>query len=166
MPVHGEWRHLKANAELAVQTGVEEDRVLIAEDGVVVDLIDGRASITGRVVADYVFVDGMTVGGASEAAMEDRRRLAEDGTITILGILNAKTGLLSEPVEFLARGFVHDDEWVRGATKVIDEAMKVANRVKTVNGAELEDLFTSSVSRWMQRKYRRSPLITSVVVDA
>jgi len=166
MPVHGEWRHLKANAELAVQTGVEEDRVLIVEDGVVVDLIDGRASITGRVQADYVFVDGMTVGGASEAAMEDRRRLAEDGTITILGILNAKTGLLSEPVEFLARGFVHDDEWVRGATKVIDEAMKVANRVKTVNGAELEDLFTTSVSRWMQRKYRRSPLITSVVVDA
>ncbi|TDW29039.1 ribonuclease J [Cryobacterium psychrophilum] len=166
MPVHGEWRHLKANAELAVQTGVEEDRVLIAEDGVVVDLVDGRASITGRVVADYVFVDGMTVGGASEAAMEDRRRLAEDGTITILGILNAKTGLLSEPVEFLARGFVHDDEWVRGATKVIDEAMKVANRVKTVNGAELEELFTSSVSRWMQRKYRRSPLITAVVVDA
>src|SRR5680860_328477 len=131
MPVHGEWRHLRANADLAVKTGVPADHVVLAEDGVVVDLIDGRASITGRVVADYVFVDGMTVGGASEAAMEDRRRLAEDGTITILGILNAKTGLLAEPVEFLARGFVHDDEWVRGATKVIDEAMKVANRVKT-----------------------------------
>ncbi|MFC5928931.1 ribonuclease J [Cryobacterium melibiosiphilum] len=166
MPIHGEWRHLKANAELAVQTGVEEKQVLVVEDGVVVDLVDGVAKITGRVVADYVFVDGMTVGGASGEAMEDRRKLAEDGTITILGILNAKTGALTEPVEFLARGFVHDDEWIRGAAKVIDDAMRAANKVKIVDGEELEELFTQSVSRWMQRKYRRSPLITSVVVDA
>jgi len=166
MPVHGEWRHLKANAELAVQTGVEEDRVLIVEDGVVVDLVDGKASITGRVVADYVFVDGMTVGGATEEAMEDRRKLAEDGAITILGILDAKTGALTEPVEFISRGFVHDADWIRGAAQVIDEAMRAANKVKLVDGQELENVFTHSVSKWMQRKYRRSPVITAVVVDA
>ncbi|MEO6199986.1 MAG: ribonuclease J [Cryobacterium sp.] len=171
MPVHGEWRHLKANADLAIRTGVDEDRVLIVEDGVVVDLVDGRAKITGRVPVELVFVDGMTVGGedaqkASQEAMAHRVKLAEEGAITILGILNTKTGLLAEPVEFISRGFVHDAEWVRGATKAIDDAMKVANKVKIVDGPALEHIFSDSVTRWMQRKYRRHPVITAVVVDA
>jgi len=166
MPVHGEWRHLTANAELAVRTGVPEDRVLIAEDGVVVDLVDGRASIVGKVKADLVFVDGMSIGVASEEALSDRRMLAEDGTITILGILDTKTGLLAEPIEFFARGFAHDDEWIRGATKAIDDAMSAANETKKVDGAALELLLTRTMNRWMQRKYRRTPVITSIVVDA
>jgi len=171
MPVHGEWRHLKANADLAIRTGVDADRVLIVEDGVVVDLIDGKARITGRVPVELVFVDGMTVGGedaqkASQEAMAHRVKLAEEGAITILGILNTKTGLLAEPVEFISRGFVHDAEWLRGATKAIDDAMKVANKVKIVDGPALEHIFSDSVTRWMQRKYRRHPVITAVVVDA
>jgi ribonuclease J len=167
MPVHGEWRHLKANAELAIRTGVAADQVLVAEDGVVVDLIDGRARITGRVAVDLVFVDGMTVGAThSKTAMAERLQLSEDGAITILGILDTRTGRLTEPVEFISRGFVHDHDWIHGATKSIDDAMRTANKVKTVEGPELEELFTQSVTRWMQRKYRRSPVITSVVVDA
>ena len=142
MPVHGEWRHLTANANLAIRTGIDEEQVLVVEDGVVVDLVDGVAKVTGRV------------------------QLSEDGALTILGILDTRTGLLVEPVEFIARGFVQDDEWIRGATKSIDDALAAANKVKTVNGAELEDIFTQSVTRWMQRKYRRIPVITSVVVDA
>ncbi|WP_370255551.1 ribonuclease J [Cryobacterium sp. Sr8] len=171
MPVHGEWRHLKANADLAIRTGVDADRVLIVEDGVVVDLIDGKARITGRVPVELVFVDGMTVGGedaqkASQEAMAHRVKLAEEGAITILGILNTKTGLLAEPVEFISRGFVHDAEWVRGATKAIDDAMRAANKIKIVDGPALEHIFSDSVTRWMQRKYRRHPVITSIVVDA
>ena len=95
-----------------------------------------------------------------------RVKLAEEGAITILGILNTKTGLLAEPVEFISRGFVHDAEWVRGATKAIDDAMKVANMTKIVDGQALEYIFTDSVTRWMQHKYRRHPVITSIVVDA
>ena len=171
MPVHGEWRHLKANADLAIRTGVDADRVLIVEDGVVVDLIDGKARITGRVPVELVFVDGMTVGGedaqkVSQEAMAHRVKLAEEGAITILGILNTKTGLLAEPVEFISRGFVHDAEWVRGATKAIDDAMKAANKIKLVDGPALEHIFADSVTRWMQRKYRRHPVITAIVVDA
>ncbi len=167
MPVHGEWRHLKANAELAVRTGVAEDRVLIVEDGVVVDLIDGRARVTGRVAVDLVFVDAMTVDAThSKTAMAERLQLSEDGAITILGILDTSTGKLTEPVEFISRGFVHDNDWIHGATRSIDDAMRTANKVKTIEGPELEELFTQSVTRWMQRKYRRSPVITSVVVDA
>jgi ribonuclease J len=166
MPVHGEWRHLKANAELAIRTGIDAERVLIVEDGVVVDLVDGRATVTGRVPAPYVYVDGMSVGKASAEAMEDRRRLAEDGTITILGILDTATGLLTEPIDFFARGFVQDGDWIRDASKVIDDAMDAANKNKILTGQQLEDLLTRTISRWSQRRYRRSPVITSIVIDA
>ena len=67
MPVHGEWRHLRANGDLAIRTGVHPKGVVIAEDGVAVDLVDGRVSITGKVPAGNVYVDGQTVGGATEA---------------------------------------------------------------------------------------------------
>src|SRR3954453_1654169 len=77
MPVHGEWRHLTANGALAVRTGVPAENVVLAEDGVVVDLVDGRARVTGKVPAGLVYVDGTTVGGGTEASLKDRRTLAE-----------------------------------------------------------------------------------------
>ena len=66
MPVHGEWRHLRANADLAIGTGIDPANVVIAEDGVVVDLVKGRARITGKVPAGYVYVDAPTVGGPTD----------------------------------------------------------------------------------------------------
>lgn len=97
MPVHGEWRHLRANGDLAIRTGVDPERVVIAEDGVVVDLVDGRASITGKVAAGNVYVDGMEVGGATEASLKDRLTLAAEGVVTVVAIVDADTGALAEP---------------------------------------------------------------------
>ena len=166
LPVHGEWRHLVANADLAVKTGVPEENVFIVEDGVTVDLVDGKASITGRVAAGYVFVDGMAVGAASAEALTDRQKLAEDGAITILGILDTRTGTLAEPIEFFVRGFAHDDDWIRGATKAVDDAIKEANERKMLDGHALEILLARTMNRWMLRRYRRSPVFTIIVVDA
>jgi ribonuclease J len=98
--------------------------------------------------------------------MEDRRLLAEDGAITVLGILNTKTGRLAEPVEFIARGFNHDADWAANAAQIIDKAIVAATRNSALDGAALERIFSESVTRWMQRKYRRNPVITAVVVDA
>ncbi len=164
MPVHGEWRHLTANADLAIRTGIDPEHVLITEDGVVVDLVDGHATITGRVQAGLVFVDGVTVGGASEDALNERRRLAEDGGITILGILDTATGALAEPVEFFTHGLVHTDDWTTDVTESINQAIQKANQTKLLDGPTLERLMTTTVARWMQRRYRSSPVITSIVV--
>ena len=73
MPVHGEWRHLQANAAIAIRTGIPADRVVLAEDGVVVDLVKGRVTITGKVPAGLVYVEGSTVGDITEASLKDRR---------------------------------------------------------------------------------------------
>ena len=164
MPIHGEWRHLTANGDLAIRTGINPDNVHIAEDGVVIDLIDRQARITGRVPAGMVFVDGVTVGGASEDALNERRRLAEDGGITILAILDTSTGALTEPVEFFAHGLVHSDDWTKDATASINDAIAKANKSKLLDAPALERLMTSTVARRMQRRYRSNPVITSIVV--
>lgn len=165
MPIHGEWRHLTANAELATRTGIAGDSVLIAENGVTVDLVKGRATITGRVPAGMVFVDGMTIGEESEEAMNERRRLAEDGGITVLAILDTKTGRLAEPVEFFAHGLVHAKEWTNDVTRSIDQAVTQANKNKTLDATELEQLLTRTVARFMERRFRSKPVITSIVVS-
>src|SRR5919107_1778700 len=166
MPVHGEWRHLRANGDLAIRTGVDPSRVVIAEDGVVVDLVDGRASITGKVPAGNVYVDGMTVGGATEASLKDRRTLAEEGVITVVAIVDADTGELVEPPDFLARGFVHDDTTFDAVVPLIEQALARAAEEGVGSAIQLEQLISRAVGNWAHRSYRRSPMIIPVVVDA
>ncbi|MCP2636524.1 ribonuclease J [Microbacterium sp. HD4P20] len=164
LPVHGEWRHLTANAELARRTGIPQENVLVAENGVTVDLVKGQARITGKVAAGMVFVDGVTVGEGSEAAMHERRRLAEDGGVTVLAILDTSTGKLAEPVEFFAHGLVHATEWTTAAVQSIEQAMARAGKDKNLDAAELERLLARTLARFMDRRYRTKPVITAIVV--
>lgn len=92
MPVHGEWRHLRANAELGALTGVPKDHIVIAEDGVVVDLVDGKAKIVGKVQAGYVYVDGLSVGDVTETSLKDRRILGDEGIISVFIVVDSSSG--------------------------------------------------------------------------
>jgi len=166
MPVHGEWRHLTANGALAIRTGVPADRVVIVDDGVVVDLIDGRAQVTGKVQAGYVYVDGMTVGGATEASLKDRRALAEEGFIAIVALVDADTGKLTEPLDFMARGFVHDDKTFDQVAGLIEKALDKAAKEGIGEQHQLEQLIGRTVSRWARDAYRRSPIILPIIIDA
>jgi ribonuclease J len=166
MPVHGEWRHLQANADLAVSTGVDPKRVVIAEDGVVVDLVGGHAKVTGKVPAGNVYVDAQTVGGATETTLKDRRRLAEEGVVTVLALVDADTGELAEPPEFLIRGFVHDQEKFQAAVPVVEKTLARAAREGIGDAHQLEQMITHDVGRWAHQKFRRSPLIITIVVEA
>jgi len=166
MPVHGEWRHLTANGALAIRTGVPADRVVIVDDGVVVDLVDGRAQVTGKVQAGYVYVDGMTVGGATEASLKDRRTLAEEGFIAIVLLVDADTGKLTEKPDFLARGFVHDAKTFDQVAGLIEKALDKAAKEGIGDQHQLEQLVGRTVSRWARDAYRRSPIILPIIIDA
>jgi ribonuclease J len=166
MPVHGEWRHLKANGDLAIRTGLDPSRVVLAEDGMVVDLVGGRATITGKVPAGNVYVDGETVGGATEASLKDRRNLAEEGVITVVAIVDAETGLLAEEPDFLARGFVHDESTFQAVVPIIEKALAKAAEEGVGGALQLEQLISRAVQNWAHRTYRRSPMIIPVVIDA
>ncbi len=166
MPVHGEWRHLRANADLAIRTGIDPARVVIAEDGVVVDLVKGHAKVTGKIPAGNVYVDAQTVGGATEATLRDRRTLAEEGVVTVLAIVDADTGKLAEPPDFLIRGFVHDEEAFGSAVPVVEKTLAHAAQEGIGDANQLEQMLTRDVGRWAQKKFRRSPLIITIVIDA
>ena len=166
MPIHGEWKHLRANADLAARTGIDPERVLVVEDGVTVDLVDGVASITGRVPAELVFVNGTSIGAAPAKALEVRRVLAEDGAITVLATLNTDTGRLAEPIEYFPRGFAHDDDWEDAASKAIETAAASANQGSRLTGPELEKLIVRSMTTVLQKRHRSAPVITAIAVDA
>jgi ribonuclease J len=166
MPVHGEWRHLRSNGDLAIRTGVDPSRVILAEDGVVVDLVGGRAKITGKVPAGNVYVDGQTVGGATEGTLKDRRTLAEEGVITVVAIVDADTGQLAETPDFLARGFVSEEATFDAVIPLIEKALAKAAEEGVGSAIQLEQLIARAVGSWANRTYRRSPMIIPVVIDA
>jgi len=166
MPVHGEWRHLRANADLAIRTGIDPARVVIAEDGVVVDLIDRRARICGKVPAGNVYVDAMTVGGVTETSLKDRRTLAEEGVVTVLAIVDADTGKLAEPPDFLVRGFVYDETTFDEAVPVVEKTLAHAAREGIGDAQQLEQMLSRDIGRWAHKNFKRSPLIIPIVIDA
>ena len=154
MPVHGEYRHLRANADLAISTGLAKDRVVLAEDGVVVDLVAGRAKITGKVRAGNVYVDAQTVGGVTEATLKDRRTLAEEGVVTVLAIVDADTGKLAEDPDFLVRGFPPETMDFSAATPAIQTALTKATRTASRTSTRSR---TSSVGRRPTWAHRDAP---------
>ncbi|SDD55418.1 ribonuclease J [Auraticoccus monumenti] len=165
MPVHGEWRHLHANGVLATRTGVPEDRVLVGEDGMVVDLVRGRAKIVGSVPAAYVYVEGGTVGRATETTLEERRALSGEGTITIVAIMNMSTGEMSEDPDFIAHGLTHDRSDLRAMIPALQEDLRSAAQRRDFDPQAAEATLARTAARWLQRRWNRSPVIVPVVVE-
>ena len=166
MPVHGEWRHLVAHARLARLTGVPDDRVVIAEDGVVVDLVDGRAAIAGAVECGYVYVDGLTVGEVTEAQLKDRRILGDEGFISVILVLDSSTGKIVGGPEIHARGAGIDDAAFSSDVlpKLVDALERAANEGVTDSHA-LRQLARRVLGKWVSDNFRRRPMIIPVVVE-
>ena len=166
LPVHGEWRHLVANAELAIATGVARDRVAVIEDGVAVDLVDGRIQIAGAVECGYVYVDGSSVGAADEALLKDRRILRDEGFISIVVVIDSVSGKVIGGPEISARGFVEDAEIFEDIRPGLERALSdaTANGVRDVY--ELQQIIRRQVGSWVGRKIRRRPMIIPTVIEA
>ncbi len=164
LPVHGEIRHMLANAALARQTGIEN--VVVAEDGVVVDLVDGKAEISGKVECGYVFVDGSSVGDITESSLKDRRILGEEGFISVIIVVDSVNGKVVAGPEIHARGFAEDDTTFDAIKEPIIEAIaaKVADGV--TDHYQLEQTVRRVVGRWVSKAHRRRPMIIPVVIDA
>jgi len=165
MPIHGEWRHLRAHADLAVATGVPRDNVVLAEDGVVVDLVDGRAHIVGAVPAGYVFVDGLAVGDVGEESLRDRRILGGEGFVTVVVVVDSVTGKVAAGPEILARGFSEDADAFEGVRPLIEEALAGAAKEGVGEVHQLQQVVRRTLGKWVSDTYRRRPMIIPVVVE-
>jgi ribonuclease J len=166
MPIHGEWRHLRAHAHLASLTGVPDDNIVIAEDGVVVDLIDGQASVVGAVPCGYVYVDGLTVGEVTESQLKDRRILGEEGFVSVVIVVDANSGKLVAGPEIHARGAGIDDAAFGEVLPKIEEALALAAADGITDAHQISQLARRIVGKWVSDNYRRRPMIIPVVVQA
>jgi ribonuclease J len=165
MPVHGEWRHLRAHARLASLTGVPKDRIVIAEDGVVVDLVDGRASVAGAVPCGYVYVDGLTVGEVTESSLKDRRILGEEGFISVVMVYDAANGKVVGGPEIHARGSGIDESAFGGVLPKVAEALDLASADGISDAHALKQLARRVIGKWVSDNYRRRPMIIPVVIE-
>ena len=166
MPVHGEARHLVANAALAVTAGVPADRVVVAEDGVVVDLVDGRASIVGAVPCGYVYVDGSSVGEITDVELKDRRILGDEGFISIVVVVSSADGTVLAGPQIHARGFAEDDAVFGEVLPELVEALEGAARAGGSDTYQMQQVVRRVVGRWVSNRLRRRPMIVPVVIEA
>jgi ribonuclease J len=166
MPVHGEVRHLVANADLAVETGVPRDHVVLAEAGFVVDLVDGLARVSGKVDCGYVFVDGSSVGDITESELKDRRILGDEGFITVMVVLDSASGKVVAGPEIHARGFAEDDSVFEDVKPMIEDALRTAVNDGNDDPYQLQQVMRRTVGRWVNQAHRRRPMIIPVVLEA
>jgi ribonuclease J len=164
LPVHGEIRHLHANAKLATATGVPN--VLLAEDGFVIDLVDGHASITGAVDCGYVYVDGSSVGDLTDSELKDRRVLAEEGFVSVVVVIDSATGKILSGPEIHARGIAEDDSAFDEIVPKIVAALEEAISEGTRDNRQLQQVIRRVLGSFVGRRLRRRPMILPVVIEA
>jgi len=166
LPVHGEYRHLVANAKLAVETGVPDANVILAEDGTVLDLRDGIVRKVGQLDLGYVYVDGSTVGEITEADLKDRRTLAEEGFISIIIVVDASTGKVIVGPEIHAKGFAEDAAVFDAVLPKIASALEEAAHNGVRDPYALQQIVRRTVGRWVNVSFRRRPMIVPLVIEA
>jgi len=165
MPIHGEWRHLRANADLAIKTGIPEARVILAGDGIVVDLVAGRASIVGAISCGYVYVEGSTVGEVSESLLKDRRVLGEDGFLSIVAAVNfAERKVIAGP-QIHARGFSKEESVFAEILPAIRKTLETALNEGVTDTHQLGQMVRRVTGKWVGEKHRRRPMIVPLIIS-
>lgn len=165
MPIHGEWRHMKANAELAIQSGVARGNTFIVDNGVVIDLIDHEAEIVGAVPVGFVFVDGQSIGDITESSLKDRRILGEEGFISCVVVIDSQSGKIVAGPDIHARGFNEDAAMFDEVKMRIEKALAVAVADGNNGTHQLSQIVRKTIGGWVGGEHRRKPMIVPVVIE-
>ena len=166
LPVHGEYRHLIANARLAQDTGIPADRTIVGVNGTVIDLADGVARVVGQLDLGFVYVDGSTVGEITDADLKDRRILGEEGFISVIVVVDAATGRIITGPEIHARGFAEDDAVFESVKPKIAAALAEAAQSGVRDPHALSQVVRRTIGRWVNQSLRRRPMIVPLVIEA
>ena len=165
LPIHGEWRHLKANAELAIQSGVPRENTFIIDNGVVIDLINHEAEVVGAIPVGFVFVDGQSNGDITESSLKDRRILGEEGFISCVVVIDSQSGKIVAGPDIHARGFNEDAAMFDEVKLRIEKALAAAV-VDGINGThQLSQIVRKTIGGWVGGEHRRKPMIVPVVIE-
>lgn len=166
LPVHGEIRHLLANGNLAIRTGIPRENVLFAENGVVVDVSGGQAKIVGAVEIHNLYVDGATVGEVTETELKDRKILSEEGFVSVFAVVDSANGRVVSGPEVHARGLAEDDSVFDAILPEIKKAIEEAASGGSTDNHQLQQVMRRVVGRYVGTKLRRRPMIIPIVIEA
>jgi ribonuclease J len=165
LPIHGEWRHLKANAELAIQSGVPRGNTFIIDNGVVIDMVNHEAEVVGAIPVGFVFVDGQSIGDITESSLKDRRILGEEGFISCVVVIDSQSGKIVAGPDIHARGFNEDAAMFDEVKLRIEKALAAAV-VDGINGThQLSQIVRKTIGGWVGGEHRRKPMIVPVVIE-
>ena len=164
MPVHGTWRHLRANAALAAQTGVPPESILLAENGVSVDLVKGSAHISGAVPVGKMFVDGLVLGDVGDATLGERLILSS-GFVAVTVVVRRGTGRPAAPVHLHSRGFSEDPKALEPAARKVDEELELLAKERVTDPTRIAQAVRRTVGKWVGEAYRRQPMIVPTVIE-
>jgi len=164
MPIHGEYRHLVANAGLAIETGVPQNRTIIGENGTVVDLRDGVARKVGQLEINFIYVDGSSVGKVTDDDLRDRRVLAEEGFISVITVVETRLGQIVSGPEIHAKGVAEADHVFDKIKPQIADALEQAMSDGVTDQHQLQQVVRRTIGRWVGTKLRRKAMIVPVVI--
>ena len=165
MPIHGEWRHMRANAELAIKTGVPRNNTIVVDNGIAVDMHDGYADVAGAVPVGFVYVDGQSIGEITETSLKDRSILGEEGFISVVVVIDSQSGKIIAGPDIHARGFTEDQALFDEVKTMIEKAMAKAVG-SGINGThQLQQVVRRTVGSWVGDAHRRKPMIVPVVIE-
>ena len=169
MPIHGEYRHLAANKELAEEVGIPSNRIIISDVGKVIMLDRKSAKLNGTVVSGKVLVDGYGVGDVGNIVLNDRRHLSQDGLIVVVASIDRISNMLMAGPEIVSRGFVY----VRENEELIDEIREIAaeslcrclDRSRRPDRIELKNCLKDDLTKYLYSRTKRKPMILPVIMD-
>lgn len=168
IPVHGEYKHLKAQAKIAAQMGVEKDNIFIVQSGDVLEINNGKIERSGQVQSGMVFVDGLGVGDVGNVVLRDRQRLAADGIMLITFAMDAENRVVSE-LEIVTRGFVYvkeADELLEDIHMIVDDTIMEHFEKENPGGrARLKNSIKDVVGEFVWKKTMRRPMVLPVILD-
>ncbi|OBJ98199.1 ribonuclease J [Mycolicibacterium fortuitum] len=164
MPVHGTWRHMRANAALAASTGVPQENIVLAENGVSVDLVAGKASISGAVPVGKMFVDGLITGDVGDATLGERLILSS-GFVAVTVVIHRETGKPAGPAHLHSRGFSEDPKALEPAARNVERELESLAADNVTDPARIAQAVRRTVGKWVGETYRRQPMIVPTVIE-
>jgi ribonuclease J len=165
MPVHGEWRHLRAHAAIAESTGMRSEHIMLAENGVVVDLRGNDADIVGQIEIGNVYVDGLQVGDIGDAVIRQRQILGDEGFVSILVAVDLRAGKVVYGPEVTAKGFTDDPEALDPIRLELIKTVEKALADGVRDADALEHILRRTVGRWVDKTFRRRPMLMPTVIE-
>lgn len=164
MPVHGTWRHMRANAALAASTGVPPENIVLAENGVSVDLVAGKASISGAVTVGKMFVDGLITGDVGDATLGERLILSS-GFVAVTVVVHRETGKPAAPAHLHSRGFSEDPKALEPVARNVERELETLAADNITDPTRIAQAVRRTVGKWVGETYRRQPMIVPTVIE-